>query len=74
MMDILTQNELKKALSGKTKKPGTMANEHWEELREKALSTIQLCLATHVLPEVLNKTGTADLWLRLQELYMWPRA
>jgi len=49
MMVILTQNGSKKALGGKTKKPESMTDEQWEELDEKALSTIQLCLAPHVL-------------------------
>ena len=61
MIAILTKIGLKKALGGKAKKPATMTNEHWEALDEKALSTIQLCLATHVLCEVLDKTTTADL-------------
>ena len=70
MMAVLTQNGLKKALSGKTKKPTTMTDEQWEELDEKALSIIQLCMVTHVLHEVLDKTTTVDLWLRLEALYM----
>ena len=49
MMTILTQNGLKKALARKKKKPVTMTEEQWEELDEKALSTIQLGLATNVL-------------------------
>ena len=43
-MAILTQNGLNKALSSKTKKPATMTDKQWEELDEKTLSTIQLCL------------------------------
>ena len=49
MMAILTQNGLNKALGGKTKKLATMTDEQWKEPDEKSLSTIQLCLATHVL-------------------------
>lgn len=37
---------------------------------EKVLSAIQLCLAAHVLLEVLEKATTADLWLGLEKLYM----
>ena len=64
MMAVLTQNGLKKALGGKTKKPTTMIDEQWEELDKKALSTIQLCLATHVLREVLDKTTMEELCFR----------
>ena len=32
-----------------------MTDEQWEQLDEKMLSTIQLCLAPHVLHEVLDK-------------------
>ena len=56
IMAILTQNALKKALGSKTKKPATMTDEQWEELDEKTLSTIQLCLTTHILYEVLDNT------------------
>ena len=70
MRAVLTQSRLKKALGSKTKKLATMTDEQWEELDEKALSTIQLRLATHALREVLDKTTTADLWLRLEALYM----
>uniref|UniRef100_A0A7C9EBU4 Uncharacterized protein n=1 Tax=Opuntia streptacantha TaxID=393608 RepID=A0A7C9EBU4_OPUST len=70
MMAVLTQNGLKKALGGKSKKPESMTDEQWEELDEKALSTIQLCLAPPVLREVLDKTTTAEIWLALESLYM----
>ena len=42
----------------------------WEELEKKALTAIQLCLAPHVLREVLEKTTTVDLWALLEEFYM----
>lgn len=47
-----------------------MTDEQWEKLDEKALSTIQLCLAAHVLREVLDKATMVDLWLGLEALYM----
>lgn len=70
MMAILTQYGLKKALGDKAKKSASMTDEQWEELDEKALSAIQLCLAAHVLLEVLEKATMADLWLGLETLYM----
>ena len=48
---ILTQSGLKKALLGREKKPQDMKEETWQEWDEKALTTIQLCLADEVLDE-----------------------
>ena len=45
----------------KKKKCGSLTNDEWKELEEKALSAIQLCLAPHVLREVLDKTTTVGL-------------
>ena len=44
MQAILTQHGLKKALDGNSKKPSTMTDEQWDDMDEKALSVIQLCL------------------------------
>jgi len=68
MMVILSQYGLKKALGGKVTKPASMTDEQWEELEEEALLAIKLCLASHVLREVLDKTTMADLWLSLEKL------
>ena len=70
MKAVLTQNGLKKALDGKSKKPINMTDEQWDELDEKALSAIQLCLSKEVLREVANETTAAALWLKLESLYM----
>ena len=53
MMTVLTQNGLKKALDGDSKKPKSMTDEEWLELDERALSPIQLCFMPHV--KYLNK-------------------
>jgi len=47
-----------------------MTDDQWEELDEKALSSIQLCLSKEVLREVVNETTVAKLWLKLETLYM----
>ncbi|MFQ6639605.1 hypothetical protein Gotur_015402 [Gossypium turneri] len=47
MMAILVQSGLKKVVTGK--KPENLNKIEWEELDEKALSAIQLCLANTVL-------------------------
>ncbi|KAG6495421.1 hypothetical protein ZIOFF_043244 [Zingiber officinale] len=70
MRAVLTQNGLKKTLEGKSKKPATMTYEQWEELDEKALSAIQLCLPREVLREVIHETTAAGLWLKLESQYM----
>ena len=54
----------------KKKKCGSLTDDEWEEREEKALSVIQLCLAPHVLREVLDKITAVSLYVWLQELYM----
>ncbi|KAL6493219.1 hypothetical protein OROGR_032978 [Orobanche gracilis] len=70
MSAVLIQSGLKKALDGKSKKPDTMTDKQWDELDEKALSSIQLCLYKEVLREVANERTAASLWLKLETLYM----
>lgn len=70
MKAVLVQSGLKKALDGKAKKPESMTDEQWEELDEKALSTNQLCLTKEVLREVIHEETTAELWSKLESLYM----
>ncbi|KAK5836877.1 hypothetical protein PVK06_012681 [Gossypium arboreum] len=67
MMAILVQSGLKKVVTGK--KPENLNKTEWEELDEKALSTIQLCLANTVLQEVLMEKTSSVLWKRLETLY-----
>jgi len=52
------------------KRRGSLTDEECEELELKTLSTIQLCLAPHVLQEVLDKTTAVDHWVCLEELYI----
>ena len=65
MRAVLTQYELKKALVGKAKKPSTMNDEQSNELDEKAVPAIQLCLSRELLREVINEDTAADLWKKL---------
>ncbi|KAG8501094.1 hypothetical protein CXB51_003171 [Gossypium anomalum] len=67
MMAILVQSGLKKVVTGK--KPENLNKIEWEELDEKALSAIQLCLANTVLQEVLMEKTSSALWKRLETLY-----
>ena len=66
MNAILTKSGLKKALLGREKKPQDMKKETWQELDEKALMAIQLCLEDKVLDEFSMKKTTSSLWKRLQ--------
>ncbi|KAG8472883.1 hypothetical protein CXB51_034847 [Gossypium anomalum] len=67
MMAILVQFDLKKVVTGK--KPKNLNKIEWEELDEKGLSAIQLCLANTVLQEVLMEKTSSALWKRLETLY-----
>jgi len=70
MLVVLTHNGLKKVLTGKMMRPTTMTEEEWDEMDEKALFAIQLCLSREVLREVINEKITADIWSKLKSLYM----
>ena len=61
MTAVLTHNESRKVIARKKQKSFTMTDEQWEELYEKALSMIQLCLEALVLHEVLNRLTMAYL-------------
>ncbi|KAG8474173.1 hypothetical protein CXB51_033532 [Gossypium anomalum] len=67
MMAILVQSSLKKVVTGK--KPENLNKIECEELDEKALSAIQLCLANTILQEVLMEKTSSALWKRLETLY-----
>ncbi|KAG8486047.1 hypothetical protein CXB51_019338 [Gossypium anomalum] len=50
-------------------KPNNLNQTGWEELDEKALSAIQLCLANMVLQKVSMEKTSSALWKRLETLY-----
>ncbi|KAK8936753.1 hypothetical protein KSP39_PZI011993 [Platanthera zijinensis] len=66
---VLVQQGLHKALLGK-EKAKVKDDDEWDELDLKAISTIQLCLADEVMYNVVEAETTADLWKKLEELYM----
>jgi len=70
MLVVLIQNGLKKVLTSKMMRPTTMTEEKWDEMDEKALSAIQLCLSREVLCEVINEKIAACIWSKLEYLYM----
>ncbi|KAH1033472.1 hypothetical protein J1N35_045646 [Gossypium stocksii] len=67
MMAILVQSGLKKVVT--KKKPENLKKTEWEELDEKALSAIQLCLANTALHEVLMENTSSALWKRKTLIY-----
>jgi hypothetical protein len=67
MKTVLTQLCVRKALQPR---PANMADDKWEDLDEKALSVLQLSLSLEVLHVVMNAKSMAELWKKLEELYM----
>lgn len=67
MRVALIKNGLKKVLD---KKPTMISDEQWQDLDEKAMSAIQLCLTKEVLREIIHEETTAALWTKLESLYM----
>ena len=50
--------------------PKSMSEDEKEEMDEKTLTSIQLCLLNEVLPEVVYVKTATSLWLKLESLYM----
>ncbi|KAL5787072.1 hypothetical protein ACOSP7_004021 [Xanthoceras sorbifolium] len=70
MRAILIHNGLHQALLGKDKLPSTMDEAKKQEMDDKALASIQLCLSNEVLREVMQEKTTKDLWDKLESLYV----
>jgi len=70
ILAVLTQNGLKKVSTGKMMRPTTMIEEQWDEMDEKTLSAIHLCLSREVLREVINEKNAADIWSKLESVSM----
>ena len=68
MKDLLVQNRIYKALV--REKPEKISLEEWEELEEIAFSTIRMCLADQVLPEISGETTVKGLWRKLENTYL----
>ena len=62
--DLLIQNRIYKVLV--REKPEKVSLEEWEELEEIAFSTIRMCLADQVLPEISGETMAKGLWRKLE--------
>ncbi|MBA0878714.1 hypothetical protein Goshw_025862 [Gossypium schwendimanii] len=66
-MVILVQTGLKKVVIWK--KPKNLNQTEWEELDEKSLPSVKLCLANTTLQEVLMDKTLSTLWKMLETLY-----
>jgi len=66
MLVVLTQNGLKKVLTGKMMRPTTVTEEQWDEMDKKILFAIQLCLSREVLREVINEKIATGIWSKLE--------
>ena len=73
MKDLLIQQKIHKALSGKSKMPETMKEAEWEEMDETAASAIRtqsFRQSTKTNINVEDCTTAEEIWKRLEELYM----
>ena len=70
MHDLLVQQGVAKALMGKSKQPYNITDDEWDEMDERAVSAIRLCLADDVLFNIVLETTLAGLWTKLEKLYM----
>ncbi|KAL5757330.1 hypothetical protein ACOSP7_019941 [Xanthoceras sorbifolium] len=70
MRAILIHNGLHQALLGKDKLPSIMDEAKKQEMDDKALASIQLCLSNEVLREVMQEKTAKDLWDKLESLYV----
>jgi len=54
----------------KEKRPLKMEEQEWNDIDQKALSTIQLSITDDVLQEVISETTSVKLLNKLESLYM----
>ena len=66
--DVLVQQGLVKALSGK--QPKGMNVTDWKDLEMQVASTIRMCLADEVMYHVMDEESPVVIWLKLEGRYM----
>lgn len=66
--DLLTQQGMKKSLL--ETKPEAMDQDDWEEMQDKAVSTIRLCLSDDITHQVMDLTTCKEMWDKLEKMYM----
>ncbi|WVZ01479.1 hypothetical protein V8G54_027548 [Vigna mungo] len=70
MEAILIQQGCDEALKGESRMSGTMTQEEKKKMGDKARSAIILCLGDKVLREVAKEKTAAEIWAKLESLYM----
>ncbi|KAK4431134.1 hypothetical protein Salat_0875500 [Sesamum alatum] len=62
--DLLAQQGILKAL--RPQKPNSLDDEDWEELQQRAVGTIRLCLADEIMYHVMNLKSPGEVWKKLE--------
>jgi hypothetical protein len=65
MHDLLMQQGMVKALSGKEKQPTTITDDDWDEMDVRKVSSICLCLANDVFFNIITEktsVGCGQRW------------
>ncbi|GKV50375.1 hypothetical protein SLEP1_g57082 [Rubroshorea leprosula] len=70
MRAMLVQQGMWKALEREARLPETLPEEEKIDLKERALSAIQLSLSDEVLGEVAEENSASALWSKLEALYL----
>ncbi|WVZ02051.1 hypothetical protein V8G54_022857 [Vigna mungo] len=70
MEAILIQQGCVEALKGESKMSDTITQEEKKKMGDKARSAIILCLGDKVLREVAKEKTAAEIWVKLESLYM----
>ncbi|VFQ63957.1 unnamed protein product [Cuscuta campestris] len=70
MKDLLVHLDLSRALKGDEGEPESMSAGDWEELCERCVSTIRLCIANSVVNWVIDEDSPTAIWEKLEKLYM----
>lgn len=65
MYDLLVQQGMAKALMGKSKQPYNITDVKWDEMDERSVSAIWLCLVGDVLFNIVLEKTNAGLWTKL---------
>ncbi|KAJ8647689.1 hypothetical protein MRB53_000712 [Persea americana] len=70
MKNILIQQGIKVALLCKEKKPDKIDADEWEDIAERAMSSIEQYLSDEVMFNVMEEKYAKDLWEKLEKLHM----
>jgi len=67
---LLVKEGTHKVLLGIENKPSKMEDDEWNDIDFRAKATIILCLSDEIFYNMMNEDTTADLWCKLESLYM----